>query len=107
MIDPDKLKKILRIEMHAQSADYHECGGTECKRYKYELEFKDYQTFRFLRKKLQRIQDEEEIDLQIVGVEPVIHVSDAAVEARIEVTVREEFDRYEEENHQLEEFEKA
>lgn len=104
MLPPDKLATILRKEMFARDVDFEECNKEGEKWYRYRLEFAEYQTFRLLRRNLSRIIDNEDLDLQITGVEPVIHMSKSSVEARIQVTVKEQFDRYEEENRQLGEF---
>lgn len=105
MISPTKLNNILREEMHALSAEYSRAGTREVLKYQHNLEFGDYKTFKLLRKLIEKVELEEDLELQITGVEPTLHVSDNSIEARMKVTVREEFNRHAEEHTQLSEFE--
>ena len=103
MKQASEIEKALRMETHAEDASYEKLPGPAYgeKQYRYKLLFVGSIAKSTIEKKMNLVEDKEDLPLKFVGIEPRLVQTDTSLDAGFVITIRETVDRAELENHNL------
>lgn len=104
MIKPEAVCNVLEHNLHPVQVSHERIGPRTEKKYSYTLEFDDYKTLALLKEQTRAASELADLNLVVETIEPVLHIEDKSVEARIGVTVVETANRNEIENQALDDF---